>query len=474
MCILKKIRFRLFLSRNIHHLYRGSLLEMPKITEELIRFTHQYQFEDLPDQVVHEARRSLMNYFAVCVASYQDPTIAKAFGILRKFSAGPQASVIGFDEQLDILQASALNAMAANVFDFDDTHIPTIIHPTAPVAAPLLALAQQNETTGKEFLLALILGMEFECRIGNAISPFHYSKGWHITSTCGVLGSAIASAKLMQLNQEQMMWAIGNAATQACGLVENLGTMSKSMSVGNAAKNGLLSAICAKEGFDGPQEPLEGARGFLYVFGNQAQENLITDQLGAHWEILNNTYKPYPCGVVLNPVIEACLKVYEKEASTPDFVSSIKSIRILGNPLLKQRTDRPTIQTGRQSQVSGQHAVAVALHFGKAGLKEFSDEIVSNKTIQEFYSKISFVDDSNIAVDGVKIQFTCQDRVFEITVDHARGSVDRPLSDLDLEIKLRDQIKFHQLTINTDKFIDLIWSIEKHRHIGELFNHLKI
>jgi 2-methylcitrate dehydratase PrpD len=245
------------------------------------------------------------------------------------------------------------------------------------------------------------------------------------------------------------------------------------MSVGNAARNGILSAICAKEGFDGPQEPLEGARGFLHVFGDHARGNLITDQLGAHWEILNNTYKPYPCGVVLNPVIEACLKVFEKEASTPDFVSSIKSIRILGNPLLKQRTDRPTIQTGRQSQVSGQHAVAVALHFGKTGLKEFSDEIVSNKTIQEFYSKISFVDDSNIAVDGVKIEFTCQDRVFDITIDHARGSVDRPLSDLDLEIKLRDQIEFHQLTIDADKFIDLIWSIEKHQHIGELFNYLK-
>ena len=139
---------------------------------------------------------------------------------------------------------------------------------------------------------------------------------------------------------------------------------------------------------------------------------------------------------------------------------------------MKQRTDRPTIQTGRQSQVSGQHAVAVALHFGKAGLKEFSDEIVSNKTIQEFYSKISFVDDLNIAVDGVKIEFTCKDSVFDITIDHARGSVDRPLSDLDLEIKLRNQIEFHQLTIDADKFIDLIWSMDKHQHIGELFNFL--
>ena len=123
-----------------------------------------------------------------------------------------------------------------------------------------------------------------------------------------------------------------------------------------------------------------------------------------------------------------------------------------------------------QAQAGYMHAHPEIL--GKAGLKEFSDEIVSNKTIQEFYSKISFVDDLNIAVDGVKIEFTCKDSVFDITIDHARGSVDRPLSDLDLEIKLRNQIEFHQLTIDADKFIDLIWSIDKHQHIGELFNFL--
>jgi 2-methylcitrate dehydratase PrpD len=414
-----------------------------------------------------------MNYFSVCIASYQDPTIVKAYQILSQFSGKAQASVIGFKDKLDIMQASALNAMAANVFDFDDTHIPTIIHPTAPVAAPLLALAQQNKTTGKEFLLSLILGMEMECRIGNAISPFHYNKGWHITSTCGVFGAAIGSAKLLRLNQQQILWALGNAATQACGLVENLGTMSKSLSVGNAAKNGLLSALCAAENFDGPQDPLEGARGFLTVFGDQVHLSCLNDQLGTLWEVSNNTYKPFPCGVVLNPVIEACLEIYEQEIGNPDFLSSIQAIRINGNPLLKQRTDRPLIENGRQSQVSGQHAVSVALHFGQAGLREFSDATVKNEKIQAFYSKVSFHDDSTIPVDGVKIQLICKDRIIDKHIEHAKGSVTRPLSDADLENKLKKQIGQQQLHIDAEKLISLTWSIDQMKDVGALLNVLQ-
>ena len=233
---------------------------MLTISEQLAQFTHEYQFEQLPKEVIHEAKRSLLNYFAVCIAAYRDPAIQKIIKTTQAFSGTPSANIIGWNQQMDMLNASSINAMAANVFDFDDTHIPTIIHPTSPVASALLAYSQQHKVTGSEFLLALILGMEFECRIGNAISPYHYNRGWHITSTCGVFGSAIGVGKLLNLNQKQYIWALGSAANQACGLVECLGTMSKSLSVGNASKNGLMSALLAADDFDGPSEPLNGER----------------------------------------------------------------------------------------------------------------------------------------------------------------------------------------------------------------------
>ena len=443
---------------------------MLNTSEQLAQYAHQYQYSDLPKEVIHEAKRSLLNYFAVCIAAYRDPAILKIIKTLEPFSGKPCASIIGTNIQFDMANACAINAMAANVFDFDDTHIPTIIHPTAPVASPLLAFSQQQQVCGQDFLLALILGMEFECRIGNAISPYHYSHGWHITSTCGVFGSAIAIGKLLNLNPHQYVWALGSAANQACGLVENLGTMSKSLSVGNAAKNGLMSALLATDNFDGPQDPLNGERGFLKVFGKESNANEITDQFGKRWEILKNTYKPYPCGVVLNPVIEACLSVYEKESANHHFLSSIQSITVYGNPLLKQRADRPNILTGRQSQVSGQHAISVALHYGKAGLREFSDDEVQNSLIRSFYPKIRFIDQHDIPVDSVKIEFICSDRTFHVKIDHAKGSVDVPLTDRELEMKLCDQFDFHGLELDTRSFFDKVWSLELNPSVGKLMS----
>ena len=445
---------------------------MLTISEQLAQFTHEYQFEQLPKEVIHEAKRSLLNYFAVCIAAYRDPAIQKIIKTTQAFSGTPSANIIGWNQQMDMLNASSINAMAANVFDFDDTHIPTIIHPTSPVASALLAYSQQHKVTGSELLLALILGMEFECRIGNAISPYHYNRGWHITSTCGVFGSAIGVGKLLNLNQKQYIWALGSAANQAGGLVECLGTMSKSLSVGNASKNGLMSALLAADDFDGPSEPLNGERGFLKVFGEKSDPSCVTHLLGQQWETMKNTYKPYPCGVVLNPVIEACLNVYEKEHANAQFLASIQAIRVFGNPLLKQRADRPNIRTGRQSQVSGQHAIAVALHYGQAGLKEFSDAEVNNLNIRAFYPKISFIDEDKRAVESIKIQFICNDREFEVEIAHAKGSLQQALSDKELEAKFSAQLEFHGIKYDPSSFFEKIWTLEHRPLVGNLIQEL--
>jgi 2-methylcitrate dehydratase PrpD len=246
------------------------------------------------------------------------------------------------------------------------------------------------------------------------------------------------------------------------------------MSVGNAAKNGLLSALLAQQDFDGPMDPLEGERGFLKVFGQDAQGPLIVNQLGTHWEILNNTYKPFPCGVVLNPVLEACLKVYQEQLKNPSFVDSIEKIQIVGNPLLKQRTDRPNIQTGRQSQVSGQHAVAVALHFGRAGIKEFSDEMVQDPKIRSFYSRIEFMQDDTIPVEGVKIHFFSKEYPLTIEIDAAKGSLTKPLTDKDIEDKLINQLALHQLVTPHDQLFDFVWNLEATSDLSQLLQWMPI
>lgn len=423
---------------------------------------HGTQWENIAPTVRHEAKRSLLNYFAVGFAGSHDPTIEKLVKTYTAFSANQSASMIGRTERTDMLNAAALNAMSANVFDYDDTHLRTVIHPTAPIAAAILAYAEKNRVSGQDFLQALILGMEVECRIGNAISPYHYGRGWHITSTCGVLGAAIASGWLLRLSPMQLNWALGSAANQACGIVETLGTMAKSLSVGNAARNGLLSALLAADNFDGPVAPLDGLRGFLNVMGDKADLGGINDQFGKHWEMALNTYKPYPCGIVLNPVIEACLQLSARQDVVRDLARRIEYIEVTGQQLLRDRTDRPGIRTGRESQVSAQHAVPVSLLRGRAGLSEFSDEAVNDPAVRALGEKVRFSVDNSMSIDAAKVTLHFIGEPPEtVFVKQARGSTGRPLTDQDIEEKLMTLSAQANTGCDQLRLIQSVWEIEK-------------
>jgi 2-methylcitrate dehydratase PrpD len=252
----------------------------PAVTQTLARFAVEARWDDVPDAARHEAKRALMNFFAVALAGCRAPAIEIVLKSLAEFCGRQQATLIGRRERMDALSAAFLNAAAANVSDFCDTHVPTVIHPTAPIAPALFALAQLRRVSGVELLLAFILGVEIECRIGGAISPGHYAKGWHITSTCGVFGAATAAGKLLGLAEGRMISALGHAATQSCGLCECLGWPAKSIGVGNSARNGLWSALLAERGFEGPPEPIAGVQGFLSAMAEPPNWPVLTEGLG--------------------------------------------------------------------------------------------------------------------------------------------------------------------------------------------------
>ena len=429
------------------------------VSAQLAGFVADCRWADLPEAVRKEAKRSLVNVVATSFAGCNEPPIVKAIGVLRPFGATGTASVIGRDDRLDACSAAFVNAMSANVFDFDDTHPATIIHPTAPVAPALFAYAETWGLSGEDLLLGFALGAEALCRIGNAVSPGHYRRGWHITSTCGVFGAALATGKVLGLDAQHLVWAIGNAAVQTGGLVETLGTMSKSISVGNAARNGLLSALLARDGFSGPARPLEGERGFLRIATDTPNFDAVCGGLGETWELLTNTYKPYPCGVVLNPVIEACLELAADEQLD---VAAIERIEITGHPLLRERTDRPGVSSGRESQVSAQHAVPVSLMRKHAGLPEFSDEAVADPALRALGSKVAFKDDDSYAVDAARVTIRMRSGpTLERFVEHAYGGPSRPMTDADLERKLRQLAEYGGVRRDLTALIDALWDLER-------------
>lgn len=420
---------------------------------------------DIPPHVRHEAKRALLNFLATALGGCQDQAIALGLGVLSQFAGRGAASIIGRNERVDGLTAAFINAASSNVFDFDDTHVPTVIHPSAPVAPALLALASLRRVSGVDLLTAFILGVEIECRLGNAVSPGHYRRGWHITATCGVFGAAAAAGKLLAFDPRRMVWAFGNASAQSSGLVETLGSMAKSIGVGNAARNGLLSALLAEQGFAGPDRPLEGPRGFIAVTSDHASASDLAPDLGAltaglgeSWEILRNTYKPYPCGVVLNPVIDAVLELRERRHLHAD---QIQSVTVTGHPLLGERTNRPAPASGREGQVSAQHSAAVALLHGAPGVAQYTDMAVGDPPTMALRARVRVEDDPAMAVGTAKVAVRLSDgSEFQTTIEHARGSLSRPLTDTELEQKLVSLAAYSCPKLDTAPLIDAIWSIE--------------
>jgi 2-methylcitrate dehydratase PrpD len=436
-----------------------------QITEGLARFLVEHRPEDMPERVRHEAKRSLVNFFATALGGCRNEAVEILLAALADCFGSPHATVIGRGERTDALTAAFLNAVSSNVLDFDDTHLRTVIHPTAPVVPGLFALAERRPVTGAALLHAFILGVEVECRIGNALSPGHYRRGWHITATCGVLGAAAAAGKLLGLDARRMGWALGTAATQSSGLVENLGTMSKSVGVGNAARNGLAAALFAERGLSGPDQPLEGPRGLAAVMGDGADLAGATQGLGDTWELMQNAYKPYPCGVVLHPVIDACLELRPKVGEP----RRIERISVKGHPLLRERADRPAVTAGREAQVSLQHSAAVAFLFGAAGVKEYSDACVNDPAVLALRRKVEAEDDATIPADAAIVAVrTATGEMLTAHVAHARGSLARPLSDRELEAKFRDLAAYGAAGVDAERLIEGIWAIDRTQNVAEL------
>ena len=427
-------------------------------TPLLARFLAESQWKDIPANVRHEAKRSLMNFIGTAIGGCRDEAVAVALQALAPFFGAAQATVIGRNERPDALHAAFLNAISANVLEFDDTHLGTVIHPMAPVAPALFALAELRGASGRELLHALILGVEIECRIGAAVSPSHYRRGWHITSTCGVFGAAAAAGKLLKLDSQHMSWTLGNAAAQSAGLIESLGSMAKSISVGNAARSGLAAALLAEQGFTGPDQPIEGIYGFAKVTSDETEFGSVTKGLGESWEILENAYKPYPCGVVLFPVIDGCLDLRERHRLSAD---QIAAVTVRGHPLLRIRTDRPDVTAGRAAKVSVQHSVAVAFIYGTAGLAQYADQCVSEPAVLDLRRKITVEEDANVPVETAYVTAETKDgRRLERHVTEARGTMARPMTDAELEAKFRSLIEYAAPTLDAERLVAAIWGIE--------------
>lgn len=432
-------------------------------TGTLGQFVASSRWSDLPDGLKHEGRRSLLNSIGCALGVARSQPVDIAVRTLTPLSGADRVTVLGRNERLDILGAAFVNAIGANLLDYDDTHLRTVIHPAAPVAPVVLALAEQRNLSGGAALHAFILGMEVACRIGNAVSPAHYARGWHITSTCGIFGAAAAAAKLLGLNAEQTAHAIGIASSESAGTVENLPSAGKNVSVGNAARNGLFAALLAQQGYTAASAALEGPLGWARAMGDVPVVAEIVGELGTRWEAGKNTYKPYPAGIVMHAVIDACLALRRDHALQAD---DIQEVVVSGEQLLLDRGDR--VVTGeRDSRVSIHHCAAVAFLFGRAGLAQFEDAAVHDPAVVAFRARCKAVLDATSPRGAATATVRTRDgRTLTATVLHAKGSFEAPLSDAEIEAKVRDSARHGGFGGPINDAIEAAWRIDTLPNIG--------
>lgn len=436
------------------------------VTRTLARLVVSGKYEDLPAGVRKEARRTLLNWIGCALGGSRHEAMVAAISALAPFSGPPQASVLGRRERLDILHASLMNGISSHVFDFDDTHLRTVIHPAGPVVPALLALSEHRAVSGQEFLNAMVLGIEVECRIGNAVYPAHYDRGWHITGTTGVFGSAAACGRLLGLSEQQMVWALGIAAAQPVGLREMFGTMTKSFHPGRAAQNGLTAALLASRNFTSTDAGIEGKSGWANVLSTTRKYEEITKNHGKTYEISFNTYKPFACGVVIHPAIDACIQLRSEHRLT---AAQIERIDLRVHPLVLELTGKKTPQTGMDGKFSVYFAAALAIVRGSAGVRDFSDLNARDPVIASLRDRVTATVDPSIREDQVRAVLTLKDgRRLETFVEHAVGSLERPMSDTDLEAKFMGQADGVLPASQARRLMDLCWRIDTLPRAAEL------
>jgi 2-methylcitrate dehydratase PrpD len=405
-----------------------------EVTRALARFVVQTRPEDVPASARREAVRSLVNWVGCALGGSHHEAVGIALKTLAPFAGAPQSSVLGRSERLDCPNAALINGMSAHVLDFDDTHLRTLLHPSVPVASTLLALAERTPVSGAAFLHAFVLGVDVECRIANAIYMSH-NVNWYITGTAGTFGAAAAAGRALGLDERQMRWALGIAATQAAGLREMAGTMCKSFVHGRAAQNGMLAALLAAQGFTSSERAIEAPRGFARVLAPEHTLDEITDGLGERYEILLNAYKPHACGVVVHPAIDGCVQLREEHSLRPNQVASVV---LQVHPLALKLAGIREPRGGLESKWSIYHSAAVALNDGAAGERQYTDERVNDPAVKRLREKVSAQADASLRDDEAHVKIVMADgRVIERHIDHAAGSADNPMSDAALDAKFR-------------------------------------
>jgi len=437
-----------------------------QVTEKLARFAVETSYRSFPKLVVHQAKRCFLDLLGVALGGSRQPLTNILVKVAKDFGGRPQATVLGHGFKTSIMNAAFINGAMAHALDYDDTHVGSIGHPSAPVIPAVLAVAEWKGLSGKSALEAFILGFEVETRIGVGMGPKHYERGWHATSTFGRFGAAVAAGKLLGLSLEEMKQAMGLAGTQAGGLRLVFGTMTKPFHPGKSAFDGVLSAILAQRGFTCAPNILEGKKGFVEALGEDSKLEPMVENLGRKYEVLNNTFKPHAACLLTHPTIDAIIDLRSKYNLQPE---DVEEIQCDVAHFCLDSAGQVEPKTGLAGKFSTYYCAALALAEGAAGEDMFTDRKVLDPKMVALRKKVKARINPEFKDTEARVTITTRDdKKYSAYVDRPKGDPRNPPTDQELENKFRSLAAFVLPKRRIDSLVKIIWNLEKVDNIRQV------
>ena len=445
-----------------------STSEGHEVTNRLVHFAMNLSEATLPQRAQKECVRAFVNAVGCIIGGLRHEMVHIAREALLAVTGPGGATLVGSGTKEDVLTAALLNGLAGAAYSFDDTYSEAMLHPSVPLVSALLAASERKSTSGAGLLAAFAAGLETACRLTKALTvePAEAEMAWSQTGiVCGI-AAAIATGKLLALNREQLSSAIGLAASEAAGTRATHGSMSASLIYGHAAQTGLRATLLAAKGFTSSSRAIEHRFGFAALHSRRSNLSALTDDLGRHFELMSNTYKPYPCGLVIHPALDGILRLRRDVGFAHQDVAGIE-LRVARQAIVFGANPQP--KDDLQAKVSLHHWVAVAAMTGRAGLAEGRAEMVADPEVKRLRGLVSVTEDPHCASDGATVAVTFRDSArHEVRVDHCIGSLERPMTDDELSEKFLGQVAFVLGSDRAERLLRACWALASLQDVADL------
>ena len=453
--------------------------ENKPIAEQIAELAVGLRYEDLPERVQARAANLILDLLGSMIGSKEIESSRIAAELALELGGPPESTVVGYGRKVAAPNAAFANAMQGYAFDFADDHNESNAHPSVATIPASLAVGENLHASGREVLTAIALGNEVVCRLGSAFLGKTYYQGFHPSSTCGTFGAAVSAARLLGLDVQQTVYAQGIAGSQVGGLMawNTSGSYTKRLQAGHPAMVGIISALLAQKGFDGPPEIIEGRDGFMQAYSYQLQydTSLITEGLGEEWTFARSSIKVYPCCRYSAGHLDACLDIATRyhpdwqEIKRISIRSSDYTVRLLAMP--RKRDPQNVVD----AQFSMPWQAAIALIDGRIDVDTFTEGNIFRPDVRQLMEKVDWVVDEEFERRypehySCAVTVTMEDgSEYTSVVDDPKGDYRNPVSQEELEDKFRKLARRELDEERVERIIDFVKNIHDAEDVGDLF-----